>query len=169
MTFIFNANPRIVSDHLIIEIPLDISKEFPSRGMLMAQVRFHEQLETVAIEPSGFGGHWFEILPDLIEVEVTGAIKFELSLLESWPPPIIEPTFMYALATSGAMAQWDKITNKAKWEWVRWIRSTANENTRKKRIETACDKLLNGQRRPCCFDTTRCTVVAVSKSGKLIL
>ena len=62
----------------------------------------------------------------------------------------------------------DAINAKSRWEWLRWIRSTLNPETRSKRIKVAASKLENGAKTPCCFDTARCTVPDVSKSGVLI-
>lgn len=44
-----------------------------------------------------------------------------------------------------------KITPKARREWVRWIASAKQEETRQRRIEVGIDKLNKGMRRPCCF------------------
>ena len=44
------------------------------------------------------------------------------------------------------------ITAVARRDWIQWIESAKREETRLKRIETACDMLANGKRRPCCFD-----------------
>ena len=68
---------------------------------------------------------------------------------------------------AGNIDQWNSLTTKARWEWLRWIRSTKNLDTRQKRINVACDKLQKGDKRPCCFDASRCTIPEVSKSGVL--
>lgn len=46
------------------------------------------------------------------------------------------------------MDQWNLITTKARWDWLRWIRATANSETRKKRIDVACSKLQKGDTNP---------------------
>ncbi|WP_459848911.1 YdeI/OmpD-associated family protein [Fusibacter bizertensis] len=65
------------------------------------------------------------------------------------------------------MDQWDGLTVKARWEWVRWIQFTKNPDTRSRRIEVTFSKLKAGKKRPCCFDLTRCTVTEVSNNGIL--
>ncbi len=50
-----------------------------------------------------------------------------------------------------ALAAWGKVTPMARREWVRWVASSKQDKTRVHRIETACDMLASGKRRPCCF------------------
>ena len=51
-----------------------------------------------------------------------------------------------------ARAVWSDITPVARRDWIQWIESAKREETRLKRIESACDMLTKGKRRPCCFD-----------------
>jgi hypothetical protein len=67
-----------------------------------------------------------------------------------------------------ANALWVKITPMARWDWLRWIRATNNQETRNRRIEVALSKLNAGERRPCCFNRNSCTEPEVSKNGVLI-
>lgn len=59
-----------------------------------------------------------------------------------------------ALAAAPAKARevWSDITAAARRDFVHWITSGKKAETRVKRIETACDMLAKGKRRPCCFD-----------------
>lgn len=75
--------------------------------------------------------------------------------------------FQVALEASNLHSRWAEITTKARWDWIRWIRSTANPKTRQHRIEVTCSKLASDKNRPCCFDRSRCTVLEVSKNGVL--
>jgi hypothetical protein len=51
-------------------------------------------------------------------------------------------------------------------EWIRWIRSTHNPETRAKRIVVSMSKLNKGMKRPCCFNTAICTIPEVSQNSK---
>jgi hypothetical protein len=75
---------------------------------------------------------------------------------------------MNGIINSDVLKKWNSINAKSRWEWFRWISSTLNPETRDKRINVMCSKLQNGDKKPCCFDTTRCTVTDVSKSGVLL-
>jgi uncharacterized protein YdeI (YjbR/CyaY-like superfamily) len=48
-------------------------------------------------------------------------------------------------------ALWRDLTPIARRDFVSWIDSAKQLETRRRRIAIACDKLLSGQRRPCCY------------------
>ena len=50
-----------------------------------------------------------------------------------------------------ASALWKEITPIARRDWVLWIISAKQAETRKRRIEVACSKLSSGKKRVCCF------------------
>ncbi len=55
--------------------------------------------------------------------------------------------------TSNKIARnaWEDITPLARNEWICWIISAKQLETRNRRIERACRELMDGTRRPCCF------------------
>lgn len=54
-------------------------------------------------------------------------------------------------AVAPAKAQWSGLTPIARRDFIRWIDAAKQPETRKRRIERACDMLATGKRRPCCF------------------
>lgn len=54
-------------------------------------------------------------------------------------------------AAPEAKAQWDDLTPIARRDFISWIESAKQEQTRKKRIDRACSMLAEGKRRPCCY------------------
>jgi len=59
-----------------------------------------------------------------------------------------------ALATTPkAKAQWSDLTPIARRDFISWIDSAKQPETRRRRIERACDMLAAGKRRPCCYAT----------------
>ncbi len=57
-----------------------------------------------------------------------------------------------ALASApAAKAQWDDLTPIARRDFIRWIDSAKQIETRKRRIQRACSMLAAGKRRPCCY------------------
>lgn len=136
----------------------------------MADAKLNSHPFTLALEPDGIGGHWFDVpakltLHDNSNVEVSVA----LDIIKQWPEPSLPVDIQTMLDThQHARATWSDATPTAHWEWLRWIRSTNNPATRQKRIETAHSKLTKGMRRPCCFNRTQCTDPEVSTSGVLI-
>ena len=50
-----------------------------------------------------------------------------------------------------AKAVWDDITPIARRDFITWIESAKQPETRVRRIQVTCDKLTSGKRRPCCY------------------
>ena len=171
MSIFFEAALLSIESRNIIKIPLSSSEELPSRGMVMIQGTVNDISFKAPLEPDGKGSHWFE-LSDALFVEagiiVGQTASFRIEPINEWIEPEIPEDIMGAILKEGLIDPWNSLTTKARWEWLRWIRSTKNPATRLKRIEVACSKLHKGDKRPCCFDATRCTIPEVSKSGVLI-
>lgn len=54
-------------------------------------------------------------------------------------------------ATPIAKAAWDNITPIARRDFITWIESAKQPETRVRRVMVTCDKLASGKRRPCCY------------------
>lgn len=171
MHFRFQAPIQLIQSHSIILLPNEISQVLPSRGMLMARVSFLKEEFITPLEPDGKKSHWFELDVTILKqrkLPPHKPIDIEIETIDDWPEPIIPNDLMEILATKDLFTAWENLTVKAHWDWIRWIRFTKNPDTRKKRIQVTCSKLQKGDKRPCCFDRTRCTVTDVAKSGVLM-
>lgn len=166
----FKAQAFDKAGRTIIRLPEETSAALPSRGMVMVELHYREKSYSIPLEPDGKGGHWFEVSGELLKnwTLAGDSEQVEISLLEQWPEPRLPDDIRQALAETGLNESWSYLSNKAKWEWLRWIRSTRNEVTRGKRIRVACSKLEKGDRRPCCFNASSCTVADLAKNGVLI-
>lgn len=155
----------------IIRFPIDISEKLPSRGMVMVEGEIDGEVFVGALEPDGKGSHWLEISPLLIRekgIKVGDSLSLTIEPIGNWPKPDVPEEIINYIIKENILEEWNSLTSKAQWDWVRWIRSTENKETRNKRILVACSKMKKGDRRPCCFDRTRSTVTSVSKSGVLL-
>lgn len=123
------------------------------------------------LEPDGKGSHWFradKAMLEAIDAAAGDTVALEIRPIKQWPEPDVPADIKQALAASlEAHALWQRITPMARWEWIRWIRSTGKDETRQRRIEVACSKLEAGKRRPCCWNRNLCTEPSVSKNGIL--
>lgn len=123
------------------------------------------------LEPDGKGSHWLHVVDPLLSAIHAAAgdrVAVSLTPTKQWTEPDTPHDIAAALAAHPrARALWDVVTPLARWEWIRWIRSTNSESTRKHRIEVACSKLESGERRPCCWNRNLSTEPYVSKSGIL--
>lgn len=168
----FSVIPVKKLNYTIVHIPEEISRVFQTRGLLLASVTLFDHSKVLPLEPDGYGSHWFDCTELIFEQERENTERpmvFEIDTEVDWYPPELPEDFRLALEINDLTAKWDSVTVKAKWEWIRWIRSTANADTRAGRIDAACDKLAKGMKRPCCYDQTRCSIPEVSKTGKLVI
>ena len=77
-----------------------------------------------------------------------------MTLIETTHPNLHElPADLHMALTSQpkALAAWETITVLARNEWICWIESAKKQDTRTRRIKRACDALIEGKRRPCCW------------------
>jgi hypothetical protein len=80
------------------------------------------------------------------------AVTVEITRIGDQPEVRVPSDLSEALAAAPeASALWEDVTPMARREWVRWVASARQEETRKRRIEVGIDKLSKGMRRPCCF------------------
>jgi len=54
-------------------------------------------------------------------------------------------------ASERAKAQWEDLTPIARRDFVSWIESAKQPETRKRRVESVPSRLASGKRRPCCY------------------
>lgn len=161
-----------ISKTTLVLIPIELSRELPSRAQVFVRGKLNEVEFDAVLEPDGKGGHWFS--PKLELLKQAGAklgdeVTLEITASNDWPEPELPADFAKMLNEDRvAKATYDKATPMAHWEWLRWVNSTMNSDTRAKRIEVSRSKLTKGMRRPCCFNRNMCTVPHVSKNGVLL-
>lgn len=130
---------------------------------------FHFQ---APLEPDGKGSHWLRVDEKMLKAanaNVGDTAVLEIEPTKQWPEPKVPEDLKNALAAAPKSNNlWMDITPMARWDWIRWIGSTKNPQTRKKRIGVALSKLKRGERRPCCFNRTQCTEPYVSSNGALL-
>jgi hypothetical protein len=156
----------------LIALPKSASLKLPSRGMVMVEGTFNGLRFKAALEPDGRGSHWLKVDSDMrkaAHADAGDTVTLDIEPSGEWPEPEVPEDLKSALAADKqAQTLWMEITPMARWDWIRWIRATMRSETRKRRIETAFSKLKAGERRPCCFNRTICTVAEVSKNGMLL-
>jgi hypothetical protein len=156
----------------IARLPESASDKLPSRGMVMGEGTVNGVHFQAPLEPDGKWRHWFRVSSALGKsagVQAGDTVTVEIEPMKTWPRPEVPQDLRQALIkVPAASALWEKITPKAQWEWIRWIRSTKQAETRARRIEVACSKLKSGMRRPCCFNSNACTEPYVSHNWILL-
>lgn len=144
------------ADWLFLRLPAEASRALPSRGQVAVEGRLGTTRLQALAEPDGEGGHWLRLPRRLVQAGAVAAgqvVELELQPSAVQPEPRVPAGLRQALAASPqARATWESITPMARRDWVQWISTARQEQTRLRRIGVACDKLARGQRRACCFD-----------------
>lgn len=168
----FESTPYTIKSWSILKLPIEASKQLPSRGIVMVKGTMNNSPFKAVLEPDGWGSHWINLdkkLQDSTGIHDNESVSVEIEPTKEWIEPDVPKDIIDALkANTAANETWQKVTPQAHWEWIRWIRATNNTETRARRIEVACSKLKSGMRRPCCFNASACTVAEVSKNGALL-
>lgn len=153
------ATPAPKVSWTFLTLPKEASKKLPSRGMVSVKGTFNSSPFQAALDPDGKGGHWLKVERKLSEAggaEAGDTVTLEIAPVapDEEPEPKVPPDLKKALAAAPAKTRevWSDITPAARRDFIHWITSGKRAETRVKRIDTACDMLAKGKRRPCCFD-----------------
>jgi hypothetical protein len=108
-----------------------------------------------ALEPNRKGSHWLRInetMRDAAGADDVDTVTVEITRAEEEPECRVPIDLRKALAAAPlAQAGWEDITPMARRDWIFSISSAKQPETRRRRIEKACDMLACGKRRLCCF------------------
>jgi hypothetical protein len=162
-----------IGSQTVFRLPDSASRQLPSRGQVMVTGTFNDADFTTALEPDGMLSHYFKVEPKLLKAAGAKAgdtVALTISVTKDWPEPNVPAEWQKALAASPkAHALWQQTTPMARWEWIRWARSSSNADTRQRRIKVGISKLESGKRRPCCWNRNLSTEPDVSKGGVLLV
>jgi Bacteriocin-protection, YdeI or OmpD-Associated/Domain of unknown function (DUF1905) len=168
----FRAKLTAIGSQTILRLPEAASRKLPSRGMTMVEGTFNGRAFQAPLEPDGIGSHWFRVSNTMLKAakaKVGASVSVALEPMTLWPEPKVPADLAKALASDPHVHRlWLDITPLARWDWIRWIGSTRNRDTRTLRIEKTLSKLRSGKRAACCFDRGRCTDPSMSRNGVLL-
>jgi len=140
-----------------LTLPKNASAKLPSRGMTAIEGTINGAPFQTTLEPDGQKSHWLKVDRKLSEAAGAHAgdvIMLEIAPAAEEPEPKVPADLRKALAVAAprARALWSDITANARRDWIHWITSPKQAETRARRIKNACSMLAGGKRRPCCFD-----------------
>lgn len=150
------AKPGSDPSWAFVVLPKDTSEKLPRRGRTTVEGTINGHRFQATLEPDGQLSHWLQVSKELQEaagVDVGDVVTLEIRPVAKEPEPEIPSDLQEALAASPeARRIWDDTTTIARLDWIHWITSAKQSNTRAERISDACDMLASGKRRVCCFD-----------------
>ena len=139
----------------LLTLPKNASAKLPSRGMTMVEGTINGFPFRAALEPNGKGSHWLRVnkaMQDAAGADAGDTVTVEITRAGEEPETRVPMDLRKALAAAPrAQALWAEITPMARRDWILWISSAKQPETRRRRIENACDMLASGKRRVCCF------------------
>jgi Domain of unknown function (DUF1905)/Bacteriocin-protection, YdeI or OmpD-Associated len=140
-----------------LTLPKAASANLPSRGMTAIEGTINGFAFQATLEPDGQKSHWLKVNRELREAagaEAGDVVTLEIAPAAKELEPEVPAELKKALAAAApkARALWSDITPNARRDWVHWITSAKQAETRTRRIKNACSMLAAGKRRVCCFD-----------------
>ena len=150
------AEPSKQGSWTFLILPKDASAKLPTRGMTTVEGTINGYPFRATLEPDGQKSHWLKVTKKMREaagVEVGDVVPIEILSVGKESEPRAPAGLRKALAAvPKARAVWADITPSARRDWIAWITSAKQLETRARRIDNACEMLAAGKRRVCCFD-----------------
>ena len=140
-----------------LTLPKNASAKLPSRGMTAIEGTINGLPFQATLEPDGQKSHWLKVdrkLGKSADAEAGDIVTLEIAPAGKETEPEMPPDLKKALAAAAwkARAVWSDITPNARRDWIHWITSAKQAETRTRRTKNACSMLAAGKRRVCCFD-----------------
>src|ERR1700730_16049896 len=168
----FQAKLTAIGSQTILKLPATASRKLPSRGMSVVEGTLNGYAFQAPLEPDGIGSHWFGVSNRMLQAARTAvgdSVSVALEPMARWPEPKVPADLAEAFASDPrARRLWMDITPVARWDWIRWIGSTRNRDTRAIRIGKTLSKLRSGKRAACCFNRSQCTDPSMSRKVALL-
>jgi hypothetical protein len=138
-------------------LPKNASAKLPSRSVTAIEGSINGVAFQAVVEPDGQKSHWLRVdrkLSKAAGADAGDVVALEIAPAAKEPEPEVPGDLRKALGTANPKARelWLDITTNARRDWIHWINSAKQEETRTRRIKNACSMLAAGKRRVCCFD-----------------
>src|SRR5579872_1874869 len=144
-----------IGSSTLLTLPKNASAKLPSRAATMVEGTINGFPFRAAVEPNGNGSHrltFNKALHEAAGADAGDTVTVEITRAGEEPETRVPMDLRKALAaTPPAQALWAEITPMARQNWILWTCSARQPETRRGRIEKACDMLACGKRRVCCF------------------
>lgn len=152
------AQPGKDASWSFLILPKSASDQLPRRGRTSVAGTLNGHPFQATLDPDGQLSHWLRVddaLREAAGVKIGEVVSVHIAPLSQEPEPLLPADLREALAASpDAKLAWDDRTTLARVDWIHWIESAKQAKTRRSRVAAACDMLLEGKQRVCCFDAS---------------
>ena len=151
------ADQHPKTDWTFLILPKNASAKLPSRSVTAIEGTINGCAFQAVLEPDGQKSHWLKVdrkLREAAGAEAGDVVTLEIAPATKEAEPEVPADLRKALAVAAPKARklWSDITTNARRDWIHWITSAKQPETRERRIKNACSMLAAGKRRVCCFD-----------------
>jgi hypothetical protein len=144
------------SSWTFVTLPKTASAKLPSRGMTAIEGTINGVSFQATLQPDGQKSHWLKVdrkTRVAASADAGDVVTLEIAPAAEELEPTVPADLRKALAAAPkARKLWSDITPNARRDWIHWITSPKQPETRTRRIKNACSMLTAGKRRACCFD-----------------
>jgi hypothetical protein len=132
-------------------LPKNTRAKLPSRSVTAIEGTINGSPFQAALEPDGQKSHWLKVdrkLSEAAGAQAGDIVTLEIAPAAKEPEPEVPADLRKALATAAPKARdlWSDITPIARRDWIHWITSAKQPETRTRRIKNACSMLAAGKR-----------------------
>lgn len=155
-TLLRPANPGKDDSWAFLVLPKTASDQLPRRGRTSVEGTINGCPFRATLDPDGQLSHWLKVSKELQEAAAASPgdmVLVQVSPANPEPEPQLPDDLQEVLAASPvAKATWEDTTTIARLDWIHWVESAKQAQTRKRRVDNACEMLAAGKKRVCCFD-----------------
>jgi hypothetical protein len=132
-------------------LPKNTRAKLPSRSVTAIEGTINGSPFQAALEPDGQKSHWLKVdrkLSEAAGAQAGDIVTLEIAPAAKEPEPEVPADLRKALATAAPKTRelWSDITTNARRDWIHWITSAKQPETRTRRIKNACSMLAAGKR-----------------------
>ncbi|AHY45563.1 Bacteriocin-protection, YdeI or OmpD-Associated [Rubrobacter radiotolerans] len=138
----------------LLGVPEWISEQFPSHCTTTVEGTINGHPFRAVLEPEATGGHRLRVNKAMLRgADANAGDTVKLAILGPEPEPTVPADLRLALASSHeARTLWDDLTSMGRRDWVRWVESARQTETRTRRVARTVEQLSEGKRRACCVN-----------------
>ncbi|MBI3626434.1 DUF1905 domain-containing protein [Candidatus Uhrbacteria bacterium] len=149
---VFDPNAAMTGSGTLLNIPKVVSQKLSGMTKVEGTINGHPFRATLEPNPAGGFSVWLnKAMRKGAGADAGDTVK--LAVLGPEPEPKISADLRVALSASPeARTLWKDLTPLGRLDWIRWIESAKQVETRTRRVRRTVEQLSEGKRRPCCVN-----------------